>query len=81
MYVPQKVVKGKTLADFLADHPIPDNWELTDKLPDENAMVVEVQPPWRMYFDGASHHEGASAGVIFVFSREDLAIFLHLRTR
>jgi len=25
VYVPQRAVKGQTLADFLADHPIPDN--------------------------------------------------------
>jgi len=72
VYVPQKAVKGQALADFLADHPIPDDWELTDELPDEDAMVVEVQPPWKMYFDGASHHEGAGAGVIFVTSREEI---------
>ncbi|XP_070015667.1 uncharacterized protein [Nicotiana sylvestris] len=40
-----KAVKGQALADFLVDHPIPDDWELTDELPDEDAMVVEVQPP------------------------------------
>ena len=55
MCVYQKVVKGQALADFLAHHPIPDDWELTDELPDEDAMVVEVQQPWKMYFDGASH--------------------------
>ncbi|XP_070050052.1 uncharacterized protein [Nicotiana tomentosiformis] len=38
-------IKGQTLADFLVDHPIPDDWELTDELPDEDAMVIEVQPP------------------------------------
>nr|XP_033517156.1 uncharacterized protein LOC117281427 [Nicotiana tomentosiformis] len=62
VYIPQKVVKGQTLADFLADHPIPDDWELTDELPDEDAMVIKVQPPWKMYFDGAAHRERASAG-------------------
>ncbi|XP_049414734.1 uncharacterized protein LOC125877498 [Solanum stenotomum] len=62
VYVPQKAVKGQVLTDFLADHPILDDWELTDELPDEDAMVVEVQPPWTMYFDGASHREGAGAG-------------------
>ncbi|XP_049356393.1 uncharacterized protein LOC125821006 [Solanum verrucosum] len=72
VYVPQKAVKGQALADFLADHPIPDDWELNDELPDEDAMVVEVQPPWKMYFDGASHREGAGAGVIFVTSREEI---------
>ena len=35
-------------------------------------MVVEVQPPWKMYFDGASHREGAGAGVIFVTSQEEI---------
>ena len=57
MCVPQKVVKGQALADFLENHPIPDDWELSDELPDEDATVVEVQPPWKMYFDGASHCE------------------------
>ncbi|XP_069145874.1 uncharacterized protein [Solanum lycopersicum] len=57
VYVPQKVVKGQALADFLENHPIPDDWELSDELPDEDATVVEVQPPWKMYFDGASHCE------------------------
>ncbi|KAF3636705.1 putative homeobox-leucine zipper protein ROC8-like [Capsicum annuum] len=41
VYIPQKAVKGQALADFLADHPIPDDWELSDKLPDEDAMAVE----------------------------------------
>ncbi|XP_049350317.1 uncharacterized protein LOC125814913 [Solanum verrucosum] len=72
VYVPQKAVKGQALADFLADHPIPDDWELIDELPYEDAMVVEVQPPWKMYFDGASYREGAGAGVIFVTSREEI---------
>ncbi|KAL0333075.1 UNVERIFIED_CONTAM: hypothetical protein Scaly_2209000 [Sesamum calycinum] len=67
-YVPQKAVKGQVLADFLADHPMPTEWELSDDLPDEDVLVIEVTPPWKMYFDGASHKEGAGAGVIFVTS-------------
>ncbi|KAL0290344.1 UNVERIFIED_CONTAM: Transposon Tf2-12 polyprotein [Sesamum calycinum] len=35
-YVPQKAVKGQVLADFLADHPMPAEWELSDDLPDED---------------------------------------------
>ncbi|XP_019172650.1 PREDICTED: uncharacterized protein LOC109168051 [Ipomoea nil] len=65
-YVPQKSVKGQALADFLADHPIPAEWELSDDLPDEDVLVIEVLPPWKMYFDGASHREGAGAEVVFV---------------
>ncbi|XP_070036168.1 uncharacterized protein [Nicotiana tomentosiformis] len=55
---PTKVVKGLALAD----HPIHDDWELTDELPDEDAMVIKLQPPWKMYFDDAAHREGAGAG-------------------
>ncbi|XP_070011321.1 uncharacterized protein [Nicotiana sylvestris] len=29
-------------------------------------MVVEVQPPWKMHFNGAAHRGGAGAGVVFV---------------
>ncbi|XP_019155716.1 PREDICTED: uncharacterized protein LOC109152471 [Ipomoea nil] len=65
-YVPQKSIKGQALADFLADHPIPAEWELSSDLPDEDVLVVEVLPPWKMYFDGAAHKEGAGAGVVFV---------------
>ncbi|XP_060178190.1 uncharacterized protein LOC132608130 [Lycium barbarum] len=72
VYVSQKAVKGQALADFLADHPIPDDWELTDELPDEDEMVIEIQQPWKMYFDGAAHREGAGAGVIFVTSQEEV---------
>ncbi|XP_019167871.1 PREDICTED: uncharacterized protein LOC109163578 [Ipomoea nil] len=65
-YVMAKFVKGQALADFLADHPIPAEWELSDDLPDEDVLVIEVLPPWKMYFDGASHREGAGVGVVFV---------------
>ncbi|KAL0306899.1 UNVERIFIED_CONTAM: hypothetical protein Sradi_6107200 [Sesamum radiatum] len=73
-YVPQKAVKGQVLADFLADHPMPAEWELSDDLPDEDVLVIEVTPPWKMYFDGASHKEGAGAGVAFVTSEGELVV-------
>ncbi|XP_058211580.1 uncharacterized protein LOC131323752 [Rhododendron vialii] len=72
IYVPQKAVKGQALADFLADHPIPAEWELSEELPDEDVMVVEVCPPWTMYFDGASHRSGAGAGVVFISPEGDV---------
>nr|XP_027090348.1 uncharacterized protein LOC113711380 [Coffea arabica] len=66
IYVPQKAVKGQVLADFLADHPIPPEWELSDDLPDEDVLLIEIRPPWKMYFDGAAHRHGAGAGIVFV---------------
>ncbi|KAK4382516.1 hypothetical protein Sango_2727900 [Sesamum angolense] len=67
-YVPQKVLKGQVLVDFLADHPMPAEWGLSDDLPNEDVLVIEVTPPWKMYFDGASHKERAGVGVVFVTS-------------
>ncbi|XP_012846872.1 PREDICTED: uncharacterized protein LOC105966841 [Erythranthe guttata] len=72
-YIPQKIVKGQVLADFLADHPIPAEWELSDDLPDEDVLVIEFSPHWKMYFDGASHREGAGIGVVFVTSNGEVS--------
>ncbi|XP_070037010.1 uncharacterized protein [Nicotiana tomentosiformis] len=35
-------------------------------------MVVKVQPPWRMYFDGAAHRGGAGVGIVFVTSQGEV---------
>ncbi|XP_071902299.1 uncharacterized protein [Coffea arabica] len=51
---------------FFVDHPIPAEWELSGDLPDENVLLVEIRPPWKMYFDGAAHRHGVGAGIIFV---------------
>ncbi|KAK4385668.1 hypothetical protein Sango_2690800 [Sesamum angolense] len=56
-YVSQKAIKGQVLADFLVDHPMFAEWELSDDLPDKDILVIEVTPPWKIYFDGASHKE------------------------
>nr|XP_027109478.1 uncharacterized protein LOC113729374 [Coffea arabica] len=66
IYVPQKAVKGQVLADFLADHPIPAEWELSDDLSDEDVLLIEIRPPWKMYFDGAAHRHGVGVGIVFV---------------
>ncbi|XP_057803303.1 uncharacterized protein LOC131018607 [Salvia miltiorrhiza] len=57
---------SKVLADFLADHPIPAELELSDDLPDEDALAIDIAQPWWMFFDGASHREGVGAGIVFV---------------
>ncbi|XP_070010383.1 uncharacterized protein [Nicotiana sylvestris] len=74
VYIPKKSIKGQALTDFLEDHPIPNDWELTDELPDEDTMVIEVKPPWKMYFDGDAHcgGAGAGAGVVFVTSQGEV---------
>ncbi|KAG9442397.1 hypothetical protein H6P81_018251 [Aristolochia fimbriata] len=71
-FVPQRAIKGQALANFLADHPVPAEWELTEEFPNEEIFLVEVLPPWEMYFDGAARRNGAGAGVLFVFPKKDL---------
>ncbi|XP_049382666.1 uncharacterized protein LOC125846990 [Solanum stenotomum] len=75
VYIPHKVVKGQALADFLADHPIPNDWELTDEKPNDDAMSIEIQPPWKMYFDGATHRGGVGVGIVFITSQEEILPF------
>ncbi|XP_057481975.1 uncharacterized protein LOC130768885 [Actinidia eriantha] len=65
-------IKGQTLADFLVDHPIPADWKLFEELPDEDVLFIQVQLPWKMYFDGASHCEGVGAGVVFLTLEGDM---------
>ena len=52
--------------DFLADHSIPDECELNDDLPGEEVFVVDIFPPWKMYFNGAAWQDGARAGVVLI---------------
>ncbi|PIN24824.1 DNA-directed DNA polymerase [Handroanthus impetiginosus] len=34
------VVRGQVIVDFLANHPIPTEWELSDDLPDEDVLTL-----------------------------------------
>ena len=44
VYVLQKAIKGQALANFLADHPIPADWELSDDFPNEDVLYTEILP-------------------------------------
>ncbi|KAI5342406.1 hypothetical protein L3X38_010281 [Prunus dulcis] len=66
IYTLEKAVKGQAVADFLVDHPIPANWEISDDLPDEQVFFADVSPAWMMFFDGSARKDGAGAGIVFV---------------
>ena len=80
-YIPQRAVKGQVLADFLADHPIPDSWEISESLPDEEALLIEVRPLWKMFFDGAARHDSAGAGVVFLTPEGDILPYAFFLTQ
>ncbi|KAG9450328.1 hypothetical protein H6P81_010293 [Aristolochia fimbriata] len=71
-YVPQRAIKGQALANFLANHPVPAERELTEDFPNEEIFLVKVLPPWEKYFDGATRRNGAGVGVLFVSPKKDL---------
>ncbi|XP_059654491.1 uncharacterized protein LOC132301237 [Cornus florida] len=62
-YVPQKAIKGRALADFLADHPSP---EIESQVFDELDSVAIFMTPWTLMFDGSSTSEGSGAGIVLI---------------
>ena len=64
-YVAKKVVKGRVVADFLAQNPLNEEEEFELEFPDEYLEVIEIQG-WRMHFDGAVNSRGAGIGVILI---------------
>ena len=64
-YLSRKVIKGRAVADFLAQNPIDDNQEWKLEFPDEHLGAIEVQG-WRMYFDRAVNNKGAGVKVILI---------------
>ena len=73
-YVPQKVIKGQALADFLAGHPLPKDSPLKDDLLDKPVYNVETSSSnasWDIYFDCATrtNEKGkliSGIGILFV---------------
>ncbi|OMO95998.1 reverse transcriptase [Corchorus capsularis] len=60
-YIPQQVVKGQAVDDFLADHPCLD----LGKDFEDAAEVLEIAlVPWVLEFDGSSTSESAGVGII-----------------
>ncbi|KAG9444862.1 hypothetical protein H6P81_016202 [Aristolochia fimbriata] len=80
-FVLQRAIKGQALANFLADHLVPAEWELTEEFHDEEIFLVEVLPPWEMYFDGAARRNESDAGVLFISPRKDMLPYSFVLTK
>ncbi|XP_074304145.1 uncharacterized protein LOC141638833 [Silene latifolia] len=68
-YVPLKAIKGKVVADFLADNPVEET-DIVDtwSFPDKDIVHVE-DDAWDLYFDGASNNMGCGIGVLIISPR------------
>ncbi|XP_058181232.1 uncharacterized protein LOC131299670 [Rhododendron vialii] len=64
-YVTRKSVKGRTIAEFLADHPVDGPEDSDFVFPDEEVMTI-VEDVWTLYFDGAANQKGFRIGVLLI---------------
>ncbi|KAH7838736.1 hypothetical protein Vadar_030466 [Vaccinium darrowii] len=64
-YVTRKSVKGRAVAEFLADHPIQGPEDTEFQFPDEHVMTVS-EDVWKLYFDGAANQKGFGSGILLV---------------
>ncbi|RDX77125.1 rnhA, partial [Mucuna pruriens] len=71
LYVSQTTIKGSTLPEQLAYHPVTDSQPLSYEFPDEHivAAAVDMARPdneWIMWFDGASNIVGNGIRVVLI---------------
>ncbi|XP_050222357.1 uncharacterized protein LOC126672451 [Mercurialis annua] len=64
-YIPKKVIKGRAVADFLAQNLVDDSEVIDFSFRDEDIRLIDIGK-WKMYFDGAANKSGAGIGVILV---------------
>ena len=61
----RKSVKGRAVAEFLADHPVEGGEAVAYLFPAEAILHVDDEY-WTMYFDGASNQYGYGIGVLLI---------------
>ena len=64
-YVTRKSVKGRAVAEFLADHPVEGDEAGEYLFPNEAILHIEDEF-WTMYFDGASNQHGYGIRVFLI---------------
>ncbi|XP_047172662.1 uncharacterized protein LOC124840622, partial [Vigna umbellata] len=73
VYVTQKSVKGRALADYLAQQPIRDYQPMQPNFPDEDILALfgkieggRSENSWTLLFDGASNVKGHGIGAVLI---------------
>ena len=68
-YVTQKSIKGRAIADHLANCPPTQVEEVQDEFPDGDILMLEPTR-WRLYFDGAANRNGSGVGILLISPKE-----------
>ncbi|XP_077251890.1 uncharacterized protein LOC143891135 [Tasmannia lanceolata] len=69
-----KSIKGRVVAEQLAEVPVEEVEYLKTEFPDEEIMIVEDEAPgatWSRYFDGAVNKQGRGIGAVLVSPRKE----------
>ncbi|XP_070034811.1 uncharacterized protein [Nicotiana tomentosiformis] len=78
--VMQKAIKGKALADYLAENPVDKDYDpLTTYFPNEEILFIgedisESYLGWRMFFDEDANFKGVGIREVLVIGDSDLLI-------
>ena len=64
-YMTQKSVKGRAITDHLAHCSPKEAEEIQGDFPDVDIIGIELES-WKMYFDGATNHNGSGIGVLLI---------------
>ena len=72
VYIFQKAVKGQALADFLANHLVPSDWELCEDLSDDEVLFFESMKPWTMFFDDTTRKTRVGVGIVFISPKKHM---------
>ncbi|XP_058217334.1 uncharacterized protein LOC131328405 [Rhododendron vialii] len=60
-----KSIKGRAVADFLADYPVERGEDAEFKFLDEDVMTL-TEDVWKLYFDGAANQKGFGIDVLLI---------------
>ena len=72
VYVTQKAIKEQALVDHLIENPVDEEYKPLKKyFHDEKVSFVgedisEIYLGWRLFFDGATNHQGKAIGAVLV---------------
>ncbi|XP_077249077.1 uncharacterized protein LOC143888501 [Tasmannia lanceolata] len=69
-----KSIKGRVIAEQLANSPTEENVFLKTEFPDEEIMDIEEETPstkWLMYFDRAVNNQGQGVGAVLISPKKE----------